>query len=58
MSSTLTRQSDVVATSVARNISEFRAAVSESFVPLQVSSGGPDHFRGVIRGAPRSTRCT
>lgn len=40
-----------VSTLVARNISEFRAAVSESFVPLQVSSGGPDHFRGVIRGA-------
>ena len=40
-----------VSTLIARNISEFRAAVSESFVPLQVSSGGPDHFRGVIRGA-------
>lgn len=40
-----------VSTLVARNISEFRAAVSESFVPLQVSTGGPDHFRGVIRGA-------
>lgn len=40
-----------VSTLVARNISEFRAAVSESFVPLQVSSAGPDHFRGMIRGA-------
>ena len=40
-----------VSTLVARNISDFRAAVSESFVPLQVSSGGPDHFRGIIRGA-------
>ena len=40
-----------VSTLVARNISEFRAAVSESFVPLQVSSNGPDHFRGMIRGA-------
>ncbi|SEC04586.1 helix-turn-helix domain-containing protein [Microbacterium hydrocarbonoxydans] len=40
-----------VSTLVARNISEFRAAVSESFVPLQVSTAGPDHFRGVIRGA-------
>lgn len=40
-----------VSTLVARNISEFRAAVSESFVPLQVSTAGPDHFRGIIRGA-------
>ncbi|WP_431073842.1 helix-turn-helix domain-containing protein [Microbacterium phyllosphaerae] len=40
-----------VSTLIARNISEFRAAVSESFVPLQVSTSGPDHFRGVIRGA-------
>ncbi|MFS0893089.1 helix-turn-helix domain-containing protein [Microbacterium sp. 179-I 3D3 NHS] len=40
-----------VSTLVARNISDFRAAVSESFVPLQVSSAGPDHFRGTIRGA-------
>ncbi|KQY74705.1 AraC family transcriptional regulator [Microbacterium sp. Root1433D1] len=40
-----------VSTLVARNISDFRAAVSESFVPLQVSTAGPDHFRGVIRGA-------
>ncbi|WP_102192446.1 helix-turn-helix domain-containing protein [Microbacterium aurantiacum] len=40
-----------VSTLVARNISEFRAAVSESFVPLQVSSVGADRLRGVIRGA-------
>lgn len=40
-----------VSTIVARNISEFRAAVSESFVPLQVSSAGADRFRGLIRGA-------
>ena len=40
-----------VSTLVARNISEFRAAVSESFVPLQVSSVGADRFRGIIRGA-------
>lgn len=40
-----------VSTLIARNISEFRAAVSESFVPLQVSTAGPDHFRGIIRGA-------
>ncbi|WP_314096242.1 helix-turn-helix domain-containing protein [Microbacterium foliorum] len=40
-----------VSTLVARNISEFRAAVSESFVPLQVSTSGADHFRGMIRGA-------
>lgn len=40
-----------VSTLVARNISDFRAAVSESFVPLQVTTAGPDHFRGIIRGA-------
>lgn len=40
-----------VSTLVARNISDFRAAVSQSFVPLQVSSQGPDHFRGMIRAA-------
>jgi len=40
-----------VSTLVARNISDFRAAVSESFVPLHVSSQGADHFRGVIRAA-------
>ncbi|MBP3977766.1 helix-turn-helix domain-containing protein [Microbacterium sp. BLY] len=41
---------DAVSTLVARDISEFRAAVSASFVPLQVSTGA-DRFRGVIRGA-------
>ncbi len=40
-----------VSTLVARNISDFRAAVSQSFVPLQVSTDGPDHFRGRIRAA-------
>lgn len=44
-------RSDTIATSVARNISEFRAAVNDSFVPLQVTSSHPDRFRGVIRGA-------
>ena len=38
MSAALTRPSEVVATNVARNISQFRASVSESFVPLQVTS--------------------
>ncbi|EQM74130.1 MULTISPECIES: helix-turn-helix domain-containing protein [Microbacterium] len=42
---------ELVSTLVARNISDFRAAVSESFVPLQVTTAGPDHFRGIIRGA-------
>lgn len=42
---------EAVATVVARNISEFRAAVSDSFVPLRVSSRHPDRFRGVIRAA-------
>lgn len=51
MSSTLTRQSDVVATSVARNISQFRSSVSESFVPLQVTSPLADSFRGMIKAA-------
>ena len=51
MSSTLTRQSDVVATSVARNISQFRSSVSESFVPLQVTSPLADSFRGLIQAA-------
>ncbi|WEK62477.1 MAG: helix-turn-helix domain-containing protein [Candidatus Microbacterium colombiense] len=51
MNGALAAPAESVSTLVARNISEFRAAVSESFVPLQVSSGGPDHFRGVIRGA-------
>ncbi|MFD4960702.1 helix-turn-helix domain-containing protein [Microbacterium sp. NPDC058389] len=42
---------DTVATRIARNISDFRAAVNDSFVPLQVSSTHPDRFRGMIRGA-------
>ncbi|MDR6866216.1 AraC-like DNA-binding protein [Microbacterium resistens] len=40
-----------VSTLIARSISEFRSAVSDSFVPLQVSADGPDRFRGVLRGA-------
>ena len=40
-----------VSTLVARSISEFRAAVSDSFVPLQVSDQGPAPFRGMIRSA-------
>nr|WP_149084724.1 helix-turn-helix domain-containing protein [Microbacterium sp. 1S1] len=51
MNGALTTPAESVSTLVARNISEFRAAVSESFVPLQVSSAGADQFRGVIRGA-------
>jgi AraC-like DNA-binding protein len=42
---------DVLTTMIARNISEFRAGVNDSFVPLQVTSDHPDRFRGVIRGA-------
>ncbi|MGX5771629.1 AraC-like ligand-binding domain-containing protein [Microbacterium trichothecenolyticum] len=42
---------DKVASRIARNISDFRAAVNDSFVPLQVSSTHPDRFRGMIRGA-------
>jgi len=51
MTTTLTRQSEPVATSVARNISQFRSSVSESFVPLQVSSALADSFRGMIKSA-------
>lgn len=51
MNGALAAPTESVSTLVARNISEFRAAVSESFVPLQVSTAGPDHFRGIIRGA-------
>ncbi len=42
---------DIVSTNVARSISDFRAAVNDSFVPLQVSSSSPDRFRGVIRSS-------
>lgn len=42
-------QSETIATTVARDISQFRAAINSSFVPLQVSSAHPDRFRGVIR---------
>jgi len=40
-----------VSTFVARDLAAFRSAVSDSFVPLQVTSSGADRFRGVIRGA-------
>ncbi|WP_025159146.1 helix-turn-helix domain-containing protein [Leifsonia aquatica] len=40
-----------VSTSVARTFDEFRTAVSESFVPLQVTSARPDPFWGRIRSA-------
>ena len=51
MSAALTRPSEVVATNVARNISQFRSSVSESFVPLQVTSPLADSFRGMIQAA-------
>ncbi len=51
MSSALTRQREGVATSVARDISRFRSCVSESFVPLQVTSPLADSFRGMIKSA-------
>lgn len=40
-----------VSTAVARTFSEFRTAVSESFVPLHVTSARPDPFWGRIRSA-------
>lgn len=42
---------DTVSTATANDISQFRAAVNDSFVPLQVSSDHPDRFRGRIRAA-------
>lgn len=38
-----------VTTAIARDFNEFRTAVSESFVPLHVTSDKPDPFRGSIR---------
>lgn len=49
MPATLTHAA--MTTNVARNLSDFRAAVNDSFVPLHVTSVHPDRFRGVIRGA-------
>ncbi|MFF2053402.1 helix-turn-helix domain-containing protein [Leifsonia sp. NPDC058194] len=40
-----------VSTSVAHTFGEFRTAVSESFVPLQVTSARPEPFWGRIRSA-------
>ncbi|MFK4731596.1 helix-turn-helix domain-containing protein [Agromyces mediolanus] len=40
-----------VSTILARDFSAFRTAVSDSFVPLQVTSEHPDPFRGLIRAA-------
>jgi AraC-like DNA-binding protein len=39
------------ATLIARDLSVFRAAVSQSFVPLHVTGGSGDVFRGRIRSA-------
>lgn len=51
MSTELTRMSEVVTTSVARNIGQFRSSVTESFVPLQLTSSLADSFRGMIKTA-------
>ncbi len=40
-----------VAVTTAPDISTFRSAVNDSFVPLQITSRHADRFRGVIRGA-------
>ncbi|GAA2463700.1 helix-turn-helix domain-containing protein [Agromyces soli] len=40
-----------VSTILARDFSAFRTAVSDAFVPLQVTSEHPDPFRGLIRAA-------
>jgi AraC-like DNA-binding protein len=45
----LTPMSAAIATTTARSISEFRTAVSKSFVPLQVTSAHSARFEGVIR---------
>ncbi|WP_029146019.1 helix-turn-helix domain-containing protein [Microbacterium luticocti] len=42
---------DPVTTAVAHDISAFRAAVNDSFVPLQVTAPPAHGFRGVIRAA-------
>ncbi|MFT4229581.1 MAG: helix-turn-helix domain-containing protein [Microbacterium sp.] len=49
MSTTTDRE--VVTTCIARNISEFRTAVNDSFVPLQITSAHADRFRGLLRTA-------
>lgn len=46
-----TARPESVATRIARSIGEFRAACSDSFVPLRVTSQTHDHFRGMLRGA-------
>ncbi|QDZ14636.1 helix-turn-helix domain-containing protein [Humibacter ginsenosidimutans] len=48
-----TTRPETVATTVARSINDFRVAVSDAFVPLQVTSGPRqrDGFRSVMRGA-------
>lgn len=38
-------------TLVARDFADFRTAVSQSFVPLRVTNGTGDHFRGRIRSS-------
>ncbi len=40
-----------VTTLIARDIATFRTAVSDSFVPLQVSGGTPGRFRSMLRAA-------
>lgn len=51
MNATMLKSSNSVTTSTARSISEFRTAVNNSFVPLNVTSDNPDHFFGIIRDA-------
>lgn len=45
------REPNRVTTSIARTFSDFRQAVSDSFVPLEVTSSRPDPFWGRIRRA-------
>ncbi|MFT4305728.1 MAG: helix-turn-helix domain-containing protein [Microbacterium sp.] len=40
-----------VTTTRAHHLNDFRTAVNDSFVPLQLTSDRPDSFRGLIRGA-------
>ncbi|MEO7007372.1 MAG: helix-turn-helix domain-containing protein [Terrimesophilobacter sp.] len=40
-----------VATTISRNITDFRTVVSQSFVPLQVTSDRRDQFRAMMRSA-------
>lgn len=51
MRDAIASRSKPVATSVARDFNDFRTSVSESFVPLKVTSDRPDSFKGRLRSS-------